>query len=399
LDPDKGRMQPGSASAGPPASPGSTTPVVLFYYRPLEGQHHGETQYVRNLVNRLAEVTAPTLVAPSPTGGTHGTNAYVTMIRNVILTNLAQARFLLGKRSRTDHAALVVVDAYSALLPLVWSRLRRLPTVYVASDPPEQYAESLRASRIPGGLLLKVLRLPIERRLLRQADLVVCRSSWMASELARSGCAESRLRVLRHPPQVEPPDVEEIARIQSATGLAGRVGVVFLGDFEYPPNVEGLSFVLDRVVPVLHRDAANVRLLLVGPGSERWAQSGNPEVIALGAVPRLSQVLYASAIGIAPSVVSGGTSAKTIDYLAHGLTCLVTPTVAQSFEADPRIVVAPREGFASALVSLIRSTPVPRATPDYFRERLGTLRQTGNSSESSAALVREISKLGSSVHP
>ena len=381
----------------PPGAVHERSSVALFYYRPLRNLHHGETQYVRRMLRDLEPLGPPEVVAPEGGSRTTEPNAYLTMLRNLLATNLVQLRYLLRTSRRTSPRVLVVVDAYSALLPLLWSVLRQVPMVYVASDPPEEYARTLRSSGIRGGHLLRFFRTPIERAMFARAKLILTRSSWMSRVLAGSGCDREKLRVLPHRPQVVAPEAGAVARFQSHAGLAHRIGIVFLGDFEYPPNRESARFVLDCVLPTLRTVTPQARVILVGPGSERFDDPRDPSLLALGAVPDLSPVLLTAVIGISPSIVSGGTSAKTIDYLAHGLVCLVTPVVAESLSPNPALHVASREKFAGALIALVRGTAPPVITEEYLRARLASATASDSDDTSPRDLLREVVNLASPV--
>jgi Glycosyl transferases group 1/Glycosyl transferase 4-like domain len=366
--PTRHRREP---PGNPPEPQVHRSTATLFYYRPIAHVHHGQTQYVTTLLHEMRARGNTVLVAPEEARDRAEKNAYLGMVRNLFVTQVAQLlHFAKGLRGRRPDEVMVVVDAYSGFLPLLWNRLTRCPMVYVASDPAALYAHSLKASGIPGSLLLRTLRAPIERQLVKHSRLVVVRSRWMLGRLVESGCPDNKLRVLPHPPQVSPPDLPSISAVQLATGLAGKVAVVFLGDFEYPPNAESADYLLKSVLPKLMSQAPSARLVFAGPGSEHYRTSASPNLVALGRVSDLSSVLYSCAIGIAPATVAGGTSAKTIDYLAHGLVCLVTPEVARSLDPDPNLHVSSRDRFADELVSLVLETEAPRAAADYFSRRL-----------------------------
>lgn len=366
----------GAAEVGDVVAKDSGTQVVrprltLFYYRPMVHVYHGQTRYVTALLDELRSQGATTVIAPAEAPGRVEKNAYLGMLRNMLVTQVSQfLHFAKVRRNGSPDEIMVIVDAYSGLLPLFWNHLSPCPLVYVASDPAALYARSLKSSGIPGSLLLRTLRAPVERQLVKRSRLVVVRSRWMLDRLVESGCPSEKLRVLPHPPHVEPPNLTSISAVQHSIDLVGKVAVIFLGDFEYPPNRESADFLQKSVLPMLSMRAPNSRLLFAGPGSEQYRNGAPLNLLALGLVKDLSPVLYACAIGIAPATVAGGTSAKTIDYLAHGLVCLVTPEVARSLDPDPNLHVSSRERFAEELVSLVVESEPPRASSAYFERRL-----------------------------
>ena len=345
--------------------------VILFYYRPISHNGHGETYYVHQLLRSFESKGVVQLIAPKSPGPVGDSNAYMTMIRNLFATSVAQIQFLFRRGRSSVHECLwIVVDAYAAPIPIVSSRVLGIPLVYVASDPIDAYAQSLQHASIPGGFLLRLFRKPPESLLFRVSRMVIVRSRWMGDRLIEEGLPRDKLRVLSHPAQAKPPELPAISKVFYELDLSGKCGVLFLADFAYPPNREAADFLVSSVLPELRSSAPETRVIFAGPGSQRYSDPSLKQLITLGRLDDISPVAYACCIGIAPSVVSGGTSAKTVDYLAHGLKCLVTPQVARTFDADPNIITSPRETFARCLVDLVRTVELPTLSLDYYRRRL-----------------------------
>jgi glycosyltransferase involved in cell wall biosynthesis len=124
------------------------------------------------------------------------------------------------------------------------------------------------------------------------------------------------------------PDSEELAR--SKVPFKERQGLLFLGNFRHPPNVEALEYLCRELVPrldprLLERhpvyvvgNALDSRLLLCG--------NGRPEVKLVGWVPSVLPYLERCRVSVVPLLHGAGTKGKLIQALMAG-TPSVTTTV------------------------------------------------------------------------
>jgi len=107
--------------------------------------------------------------------------------------------------------------------------------------------------------------------------------------------------------------------------------VVFVGNFRYWPNAEGVAWLIERVWPrVVERRAPRPRLWLVGGGGSpaltRLARRA--EVRALGAVEDLDAIYRRATLALAPLRCGGGARIKIVEAALARV-----PVVATSFGA------------------------------------------------------------------
>jgi O-antigen biosynthesis protein len=109
--------------------------------------------------------------------------------------------------------------------------------------------------------------------------------------------------------------------------LVERRGLVFLGNFRHPPNVDALAFlaeVLARLDPaILHRHPLDI----VGNALEAHmlgALRGRPGVRAVGWVPAVEPYLGRARVALVPLRQGAGTKAKMIQSLLAGTACVST---------------------------------------------------------------------------
>jgi glycosyltransferase involved in cell wall biosynthesis len=100
--------------------------------------------------------------------------------------------------------------------------------------------------------------------------------------------------------------------------------LVWLGNFEYKNNWDGLVRFLEQGWPPLNK---RCQLLLVGSGitaHQERALRMHEGVHVLGFVEDLAKTLGESALGVVPVWSGGGTKMKTLTMLAHGLPLVST---------------------------------------------------------------------------
>ena len=183
-----------------------------------------------------------------------------------------------------------------------------------------------------------------ERRLLEHSA-----ESWMASPADMAGAAElapgARLRYV--------PNVVDVQAMQPVKPAA-EARAVFVADFGYGPNAEGLEWLLQEVYPRVWEQRPDARIALVGRGLTRVGHDERIE--ALGFVDDLRRDAYArAACVVVPLLEGGGSPLKFVEAMAYGLPVVATPKAAAGLEAVAGVHYAEgdgADGFAAALVEV-----------------------------------------------
>jgi len=113
----------------------------------------------------------------------------------------------------------------------------------------------------------------------------------------------------------------EIESVRSKFSITEE-SILFMGLYAYPPNTEAVRFLLAEVMPELHRQRPNIRLVVTGGGPP----ASTPWLINTGVIPRvdLDAVLGACRAGVAPILRGSGTRMKILEYMAAGLPVVTT---------------------------------------------------------------------------
>jgi len=154
------------------------------------------------------------------------------------------------------------------------------------------------------------------------------------------------------------PDTEEPR--QSALGFDERSGIVFIGNFRHPPNVEAVKWLLDAIVPLLPPTILEDHpVYIVGndlPDAIAQRAQEIPGVRMVGWVPSVVPYLHQARVSVVPLLHGAGTKRKAIQALAVG-----TPIVSTSIgveglvlrDGKHALVADERHRFAGAVSRLL----------------------------------------------
>ncbi|HEX6459532.1 MAG TPA: glycosyltransferase [Thermoleophilaceae bacterium] len=220
--------------------------------------------------------------------------------------------------------------AAAALLPLA----RRRSAVYVAHNLESSFRGTPRLRSF-------------ERRVL--GGFAEC---WMATHAdmdSARALAGSDLR-LRHAP-----NVVDVASLPVPAARPGSETALFVGDFTYAPNAEGLSYLVDEVMPRVWHTLPGASVNVVGRGVER--APADTRIRILGFVDDLDAAYAAADAVVVPLLTGGGSPLKLVEALARGMPVVTTTHAANMIEAgrtgEHFLAAGDADSFAAALVSAL----------------------------------------------
>jgi polysaccharide biosynthesis protein PslH len=264
----------------------------------------------------------------------------------------------------------VIADGPTAAAALA-TLARRRAVIYNAHNLESGFRHELTGE---GGGAMRVLK-TFERRLLERSN-----ESWMVSEAdmraARELCPHAKLRLA--------PNVVDVAAIHPVSAPSREPRAIFVANFAYEPNRNGLRFMLDEVLPRVWEHLPDARLSLIGAGLEH-PPGDDPRVEALGFVENLAAAYASARCAVVPLLQGGGTPLKLIEALAYGLPVIATPRAiagVQVNDGEHLLVADGGEAFARALTGVLRD-----GAPQLGRNGRGLVRER-YSIEALAALLR-----------
>jgi glycosyltransferase involved in cell wall biosynthesis len=220
---------------------------------------------------------------------------------------------------------------------------RRRPVIYNAHNLESGFRHDFDAGDIGSPRALRAF----ERGLLERAS-----ESWMASDAdiagARELCPAARLRHV--------PNVVDVAAIEPVHPPAAEPRAIFVANFAYRPNRNGLRFLLDDVLPRVWAQLPDATLALAGAGLP-GPPSADARVQALGFVEDLPAAYARARCAVVPLLQGGGTPLKLIEALAYGLPTIATPQAAAGLalrDGEHCLIADGPDAFAAALVGVLR---------------------------------------------
>jgi len=216
--------------------------------------------------------------------------------------------------------------------------------IYNAHNLESAYRHELEASKGLGS--------PEQLRRFERGVLARSSESWMVSEAdaaaARELCPQARLRLV--------PNVVDVAAIVPMAHDVAARRALFVGNFSYEPNRNGLRFLLDDVMPRVWEQLPDARLRLVGAGLDE-SPSSDERVEALGFVEDLADAYAGVSAVVVPLLQGGGTPLKFVEGLAYGLPVVATPRAAAGLAVrggEHCLLAEGADAYADALTGVLR---------------------------------------------
>jgi GT2 family glycosyltransferase/SAM-dependent methyltransferase len=167
---------------------------------------------------------------------------------------------------------------------------------------------------------------------LRELELAMAR----ASDVTVTVTEEERGHVLAEVPDARVTIVPTIHEIASdVPPCDDRGGVLFVGGFEHPPNVDAATYLVREVMPLVWAVRPDVKVTIVGSHAPREVEAlATSRVDVRGWVAELEPLLDAARVLAAPVRFGAGMKGKVTQGLAAGLPIVTTPVGAEGLDAS-----------------------------------------------------------------
>ena len=116
-------------------------------------------------------------------------------------------------------------------------------------------------------------------------------------------------------------------------GYSEREGLLFVGGFQHPPNVDAVTWFVQEVWPLVHAQAPEIKVRVVGSKMPETLRSlAGPGIEILGFVQDIDPLLAQSRISIAPLRYGAGVKGKVNQAMSHGLPVVATPAAVEGMD-------------------------------------------------------------------
>ncbi|HIE1834250.1 TPA: glycosyltransferase family 4 protein [Pseudomonas aeruginosa] len=148
--------------------------------------------------------------------------------------------------------------------------------------------------------------------------------------------------------------------------------VLFLGNYEYAPNVDAVEWMLDEILPRVWAHCPEARMSVCGYAlPAEWAQRwSDPRIEWQGFVPDLLQLQSSSSVFLAALRHGGGSKLKVLEALAAGLPLASTAQGVSGLElrdGEDYLGGESAEQLANAVVRLLQDPAQARALGENGR--------------------------------
>jgi polysaccharide biosynthesis protein PslH len=135
--------------------------------------------------------------------------------------------------------------------------------------------------------------------------------------------------------------------------------LIFTGSMDWLPNIDAMEWLAAEILPLIHREQADCRLLIAGrrptPGLQELARR-EPRIALTGTVPDIRPYVWGSKISVVPLRIGGGTRLKIFEAVAAKVPVVSTSIGAEGLplEDGKHILIADRpEAFARKCLELL----------------------------------------------
>ncbi|HUA79260.1 MAG TPA: glycosyltransferase [Dyella sp.] len=135
-----------------------------------------------------------------------------------------------------------------------------------------------------------------------------------------------------------------------------RAGLVFVGGFGHPPNVDAVQWLTSDIYPIIRAKRPDIQLHLIGqiPDASR-AQLQSDGVVIHGRVDDLAPWMEGSRISLAPLRYGAGVKGKVNTSMSYGLPVVATSMAAEGMwlrDGENALLADDAQSFAEAILRL-----------------------------------------------
>jgi O-antigen biosynthesis protein len=152
-----------------------------------------------------------------------------------------------------------------------------------------------------------------------QADVTLVVSEPEARHLRREVPA-ARVEVLSN--------VHDPLPAHAVPGPEGRSGILFVGGFQHPPNIDAVEYYAEKIWPRFRALHPDTQTFVIGSRMPAWLMQKGRELglTMLGYVPDLEPYYRSCRLAVSPLRYGAGVKGKVNESLGHGLPVVATPT-------------------------------------------------------------------------
>ena len=249
---------------------------------------------------------------------------------------------------------LLFVHRLGCMPPVIkLARIHKLPRVFLDLDDIEHVAFIRSSMQKPVWLLKRLQLVQVAALMLGERRAVrLCERAFVCSELD-----VLKLKRLGYGKGVTV--LPNTVAIPPKTLPSQDQALLFLGTFEYEPNVRAVEYFLDNIWPLIRQEVTGAKFVVGGNKSELIRHFNNPPqgVEFAGFIPKLSEAYAKARAVVCPILSGGGTRVKLVEAAAHSRPMISTTVGAEglSFNDGTEILLGDSiDDFAAHCIAVIQ---------------------------------------------
>lgn len=141
-----------------------------------------------------------------------------------------------------------------------------------------------------------------------------------------------------------------------SVSFAGREGILFIGGFNHPPNVDAMRYFIGEVLPLIRRSLGEVPVFIVGSNPPPEVQAlASEQVHVTGYVKDVSGYFERCRLSVAPLRYGAGVKGKVNMSMSYGLPVVASRIAVEGMHLHDGVdvlVADDAQGFADSVVRL-----------------------------------------------
>lgn len=134
--------------------------------------------------------------------------------------------------------------------------------------------------------------------------------------------------------------------------------LVFVGSIGYVPNHDGMKFFLDKILPLIRKQLADIKVYIVGKNPPKEIrQRADENVVVTGFVDDVRPYVWKSSVYVVPLRMGGGTRLKVLEALAMQKPLVTTSIGCEGIDithGEQALIVDDPEKFSDSVVQLLK---------------------------------------------
>ena len=155
-----------------------------------------------------------------------------------------------------------------------------------------------------------------------------------------------------------------------------RKDILFIGNFEHPPNTDAMEFFLNEIFPLVHKENPGLNLLIVGEHVPSHLKARATEQIQFtGFVTDIAPLFDNIKLSIAPLRYGAGVKGKINSSMSYGVPAVVTSMAAEGMNLihGKDILIAEKaEDFAREILRLYADETLWQTLSEAGKENIET---------------------------